>query len=319
MMEFGFGFGGGRRPGGPAAGSSRSLRKGWGYAILTPNSIQADNGAGLTRGIIGLCNKGQPRKPDDWGALRAWAWGASRRPRLLRDRQGGGRQAGRHRGAVALRQGGDRRRWPTTSASPSASSARRGKAVPSCTAATSASWSRTSPASVSTTGWRATYLKYAGPLTLGRPARGLARAGRAVRPRPVFISVGSRRRWKVAGSMRRACSWPASRRGPVYKLLGKKDLGTTEFPAAGDRADRRRDRLPPAQRRPHDRPELADVSEIRRPLLERLAPRTRCQGRQRQEINSRFRDFLRRTEQGVSRREREALGGRLAFFSCSPL
>ena len=49
------------------------LAKGWSYAILTPNSIQADNGAGLTRGIIGLCNKGQPRKPDDWGALRAWA------------------------------------------------------------------------------------------------------------------------------------------------------------------------------------------------------------------------------------------------------
>ena len=54
------------------------LAKGWGYAIIVPNSIQADNGAGLTQGIIGLCNKGQPRKPDDWGALRAWAWGASR-------------------------------------------------------------------------------------------------------------------------------------------------------------------------------------------------------------------------------------------------
>ena len=38
----------------------------------------ADNGAGLTQGIIGLCNRGQPRKLDDWGALRAWAWGASR-------------------------------------------------------------------------------------------------------------------------------------------------------------------------------------------------------------------------------------------------
>lgn len=43
-----------------------------------PNSIQADNGAGLTQGIIGLVNKGQPRKVDDWGSLRAWAWGASR-------------------------------------------------------------------------------------------------------------------------------------------------------------------------------------------------------------------------------------------------
>ena len=28
-------------------------------------------GAGLTEGIIGLCNNGQPRKPDDWGASRA--------------------------------------------------------------------------------------------------------------------------------------------------------------------------------------------------------------------------------------------------------
>ncbi len=54
------------------------LAAGWGYATIDPNSIQADNGAGLTQGIIGLVNKGQPRKPDDWGALRAWAWGAAR-------------------------------------------------------------------------------------------------------------------------------------------------------------------------------------------------------------------------------------------------
>lgn len=53
------------------------LQAGWGYCIIEPNSIQADNGAGITRGIIGLVNKGQPRKPDDWGALRAWAWGAA--------------------------------------------------------------------------------------------------------------------------------------------------------------------------------------------------------------------------------------------------
>lgn len=54
------------------------LAAGWGYATIEPASIQADNGAGLTRGIIGLVNKGQPRKPEDWGALRAWGWGAAR-------------------------------------------------------------------------------------------------------------------------------------------------------------------------------------------------------------------------------------------------
>jgi lysophospholipase L1-like esterase len=54
------------------------IANGWGYALLDTSSIQADNGAGLTKGIIGLTNKGQARKPEDWGALRAWAWGASR-------------------------------------------------------------------------------------------------------------------------------------------------------------------------------------------------------------------------------------------------
>jgi len=54
------------------------LAAGWGYAVITPASIQADNGAGLTKGIIGLVNHQHPRRPDDWGSLRAWAWGASR-------------------------------------------------------------------------------------------------------------------------------------------------------------------------------------------------------------------------------------------------
>jgi hypothetical protein len=74
------------RAGGPAGPPPNSdppateqlIEAGWGYAYLDPGSVQADNGAGLTRGIIGLVNKGQPRKPDDWGSLRAWGWGASR-------------------------------------------------------------------------------------------------------------------------------------------------------------------------------------------------------------------------------------------------
>jgi hypothetical protein len=97
LMMYGFAFPGGRGGRGPAgqggAGQGRAgggfgppgpsrtetlVKAGWGCATIFPNSIQADQGAGLTRGIIGLANAGQPRKPDDWGALRAWAWGASR-------------------------------------------------------------------------------------------------------------------------------------------------------------------------------------------------------------------------------------------------
>jgi len=63
---------------GRSARSPATHRRRMGYALLNPGSVQADNGAGLTRGIIGLANQGQPRKPEDWGALRAWAWGASR-------------------------------------------------------------------------------------------------------------------------------------------------------------------------------------------------------------------------------------------------
>jgi len=54
------------------------IASGWGYVSLSTSSIQADNGAGLTEGIIGLTNKGQRRTPEQWGSLRAWGWGASR-------------------------------------------------------------------------------------------------------------------------------------------------------------------------------------------------------------------------------------------------
>jgi hypothetical protein len=67
----GFGFGG--EPG----WHLQALTNGWGYGSINPGSIQGDNNQ-LTSGIIGLVNKGQPRKPDDWGALRAWQWGVGR-------------------------------------------------------------------------------------------------------------------------------------------------------------------------------------------------------------------------------------------------
>jgi lysophospholipase L1-like esterase len=97
----GFGRRGGQGGPRPPSREEKLIAAGWGCAILNPNTVQADSGgwqrspfgrrgntdadadakpvgAGLTRGIVGLTNRGQPRKPDDWGALRAWAWGASR-------------------------------------------------------------------------------------------------------------------------------------------------------------------------------------------------------------------------------------------------
>ncbi len=71
LIQFGGGMGG-RVP-------QQALSKGWGYGSINPGSIQADGGGNaLRQGIIGLVNKGQPRKPEDWGALRAWGWGVGK-------------------------------------------------------------------------------------------------------------------------------------------------------------------------------------------------------------------------------------------------
>jgi hypothetical protein len=78
ILQFGFGFGG--KPGAPKTANpwtQQALDKGWAYGTIVPVSVQRDDFR-LREGIIGLTNKGQPRKPDDWGALRAWAWGVSK-------------------------------------------------------------------------------------------------------------------------------------------------------------------------------------------------------------------------------------------------
>lgn len=73
------------RPYDPAAPSADDTvrlgaltKAGWGAALLIPTSVQPDNGEGLAVGIVGLTARGGRRAPEDWGALRAWAWGASR-------------------------------------------------------------------------------------------------------------------------------------------------------------------------------------------------------------------------------------------------
>lgn len=203
----------------------------WGYATISPASIQADHGAGLTRGIIGLVNRGQPRKPDDWGTLRAWAWGAARGLDYLGTTRPWTppRWASR---CLALRQsrlGDPGLRTPLRHRPRGV----WGPVEPSCTAGAPVKRSRTSPARVSTIGWRAITSRMARP----NPASAAGMPGicpsipinssRSRGPRPAFISYGiPEGGCELAGSARQAMAVVAA--GPAYRLLGARDLGVTE-------------------------------------------------------------------------------------------
>jgi hypothetical protein len=80
-------------------------------------------------------------------------------------------------------------------------------------------------------------------------------------PRPVFIGSGSR---KVEGGRvdAKGMFLEAVGAGPVYRLLGKKDLGTTEFPPMETYLSKG-DRFSSAEWRPHYWAELVRISRLR--------------------------------------------------------
>jgi hypothetical protein len=204
------------------------LSKGWGYAVIIPTSVQADSGDGLTQGIIGLVNKGQPRRLDDWGALRAWAWGASRAlDYFATDKSVDAKQVGieglsRYGKTALVTMAYDPRfaiAFVGSSGAGGAKILRRtfGEQVENI-------------ASTGEYHWMAgNFLKYAGPLTANDLPVDAHELIALCAPRPVFISSGSQQvegGWVDAKGM----FLGGVDAGPVYKLLGKKDLGTSEFP-----------------------------------------------------------------------------------------
>jgi hypothetical protein len=218
--------GGGRGPAGPTW-QEQVLAKGWGYAILGTGSIQADNGAGLTQGIIGLANKGEPRKLDDWGALRAWAWGASRALDYMQTDKAVDAKR------VALE---GHSRWGKAALIGMAYDERFANVFVSSSGEGGAKLHRRDwgevVENVAGTGeyhWMAgNFLKYAGPLNWGDLPVDSHELIALCAPRPVFISAGttSGDGWADA----KGSFMAAAAAGPVYKLLGKKDMGTSEFP-----------------------------------------------------------------------------------------
>ena len=233
VMEFGFDMSlfRGRIPPGFDDWKQQVLAKGWGYAVIIPTSIQADNGDQLTRGIIGLCNKGQPRKLDDWGALRAWAWGASRALDYFQtDKSVDAKQVGleglsRYGKATIVAMAYDQRfaiAFVSSSGEGGAKLHRRnwGEIVENLASSGEYHW------------MAGNFLKYAGPLNWDDLPVDSHELIALCAPRPVFISAGTLNNgdgWVDAKGMFMA----AAAAGPVYKLLGKKDMGTTEFPSIG--------------------------------------------------------------------------------------
>jgi len=230
MLLLGAGVPGGGRGGAPAAGPSAPqliLAKGWGYANLSTSSVQADHGAGLTQGIIGLANQGQPRKLDDWGVLRAWAWGASRALDYFEtDKSVDARHVGvaghsRWGKASVIAMAYDQRFaivYDSSSGEGGSKLHRRnwGELVENIAGAGEYHW------------MAGNFLKYAGPLHWSDLPVDSHELLALCAPRPVFVGAGtlSGDGWADPKGMFLA----AAAAGPVYRLLGRKDLGTTDFP-----------------------------------------------------------------------------------------
>lgn len=240
MLEFGFNFP--RPPANAATANGRAFpeptwqkllfEKGWGFATIVPTSYQPDNGAGLTKGIIGLVNKGQPRKPDDWGALRAWAWGASRALDYFEtDKSVDAKQVGieglsRYGKAALVTMAYDQRfaiGFIGSSGEGGAKLHRRtyGELVENLTGSGGYHW------------MAGNFLKYGGPLTANDLPVDAHEMFALCAPRPTFVSYGAAEGQGAEGKWvdQRGSFMAAVAAGPVFRLLGKKDLGTTEFPA----------------------------------------------------------------------------------------
>jgi len=236
VMEFGFVFPPGFKfPQSPAGMPKEPnwqqlvLSKGWGYAIIVPASYQADWGAGLTSGIIGLMNKGQHRKPDDWGVLKAWAWGASRALDYFEtDKSVNAKQViieglSRYGKAAIVTMAYDSRfaiAFVGSSGAGGTKILRRlfGEQVENLASSGEYHW------------FAGNFLKYAGPLTKNDLPVDAHELVALCAPRSVFISSGS---FEVEGGWvdAKGMFLGGAYAGPVYELLGKKGLGIYDFPS----------------------------------------------------------------------------------------
>ena len=217
-------------PGMASTWREQVLAKHWGAAMMVATSVQPDDGGGLDEGIVGLGNHGKPRRPDQWGALRAWAWGASRALDYLATLPGVDARRlaimghSRYGKAALVAMAFDPRfaaAFISSSGAGGANLYRRnfGEQIENLASASEYHW------------FAGNFLKYAGPMTAEDLPVDSHELIALCAPRPVFIGAGATHGdgWVDARGMFLA----EVSAGPVYRLLGARDLGTSQMPPMG--------------------------------------------------------------------------------------
>jgi lysophospholipase L1-like esterase len=238
-------FGGGNMPDEPAwrfpgmpepaapPSTEQLIAAGWGYVSLSTASIQADNGAGLTEGIIGLTNEGKRRTPEQWGSLRAWAWGAARALDYLEtlgavDARRVGVEGVSRYGKAALVTMAFEPRFAVvlvgSSGEGGAKPHRRhfGEAVENLAGSGAYHW------------MAGNFLKYAaeeassGRMTAGDIPVDAHQLIALCAPRPTFVSYGVPEKGDAHWLDQQGSFMATVAAGPVFRLLGARDLGVAE-------------------------------------------------------------------------------------------
>ena len=233
-------FGGGPPPPAPAgasvAGRGRGFKtdppvaaeiiaRGWGYATVGYQDIQPDRANTFDQGVIGrtLAKGQQQPAADEWGTIGAWSWGISRIIDYLESDSAVDAKRIAVQGHSRL---GKTVLWA------SALDQRIAAVFSSCSGEMGAAlarrdWGETVDDMAQNFPWQfsGNFQKWTGRWNDMPVDAHLLIALSA--PRPVFVTGGTADQWADPVGMFKA----EVAAGPVYRLLGKKDLGVADLPA----------------------------------------------------------------------------------------
>lgn len=224
----GAGRAGGARGGGPSGdppNAAEILARGWGFATVGYNDIQPDRADAWTEGVIGqTLAPGQTKPaPGEWGTIAAWAWGASRIADYL---QTDPNVDGSRIALYGFSRLGKTVLW-------AAAQDERFKVVFSGCAGEMGSalarrdWGETVDDMAQNFPWQFADAFQQWPGRWNDMPVDAHMLIALIAPRPLFVTGGTGDQWSdPKGEFLAEVA-----AGPVYRLLGKRDLGATDYPA----------------------------------------------------------------------------------------